>query len=225
MKRSRDDRIALAARKKKAFRSKAPFLAARISQNGVGGAKSYMPRSTRPYAPELKYSDIQLTTTATDAWQNISTLALSSITQGPGSSQRIGRKIRLKGIILRGRSELGVASNNAATPYTIDFLMDKQPNGTTPVIALMYKAGAGISLPNPDNDERFKWLKRYSKNDPNTNFNIVDIKFSCNELVTYDGTTGGVVDMATNNLLVNYCSPFDASPTLLANLRVLYIDE
>ena len=196
-----------------------------VSQNGVGGAKSYVPRIIRPYAPELKYSDIELTTTNTDAWQNISTLALASITQGPGSSQRIGRKIRLKGIVLRGRSELGQAANNSFAPYTIDFVMDKQPNGTTPVVAVVYKGGAGINLPNPDNDERFKWLKRYSRNDPNSNFTIVDVSIKCNELVTYDGTTGGIVDMASNNLLVYYCSPFDASPTLTAKLRVLYIDE
>ena len=77
MKRTRDERLALASRKKKAFRSKAPYLQARLSQGGVPGAKSYIPRSTHPYAPELKYSDIEITTSNSEQWQNISSLSLA----------------------------------------------------------------------------------------------------------------------------------------------------
>lgn len=221
MKRTRDAPFILATRKKR--KTKPSALSARLTQGGAGGAKSYLPRSTRPYAPELKYADIQITASASTQWQTLSSLSLPSIIQGTGPSQRIGRKIRMKGIVFRGSSLLG--TNDQPPPYTLDFVMDKQPNGTVPVIAVIYKAGNAISLPNPDNDERFKWLKRFSKDDPNSGYNLINVAIKCNELITFDGTTGTAVDMATNNLLVNYCCPFDPTPTMIGTLRILYIDE
>lgn len=196
-----------------------------ISQGGVPGANAYVPRSLYAAPPELKYFDINLSTSTGTSWQILSTLAICSIVQGPGSSQRIGRKIRVKGVVFRAISTLGVATNNANNPFTIDFIWDKQANGATPTIGLIYQNGAAQNLPNPDNDERFVWQKRVSRDDSNSNFQIVNTSFKCNKLITFDGSTGNVSDLTSTNLLVTYVCPFDADPTLTAVMRILYVDE
>lgn len=209
--------------KKRARLTKTPSVS--IAQGGVAGANAYVPRSLYAAPPELKYLDINISTSTGTSWQILSTLALASIIQGTGSQQRIGRKIRVKGVVFRAISTLGVASNNAQNPFTIDFIWDKQCNGATPTIGTIYQNGAAQNLPNPDNDERFIWQKRVSRDDPNSNFQIVNTSFKCNKLITYDGSTGNMSDLTSTNLLVTYVCPFDADPTLTAVMRILFIDE
>lgn len=209
--------------KKRARLTKTPSVS--IAQGGVAGANAYVPRSLYAAPPELKYLDINISTSTGTSWQILSTLALASIVQGTGSQQRIGRKIRVKGVVFRAISTLGVASNNAQNPFTIDFIWDKQCNGATPTIGTIYQNGAAQNLPNPDNDERFVWQKRVSRDDPNSNFQIVNTSFKCNKLITYDGSTGNMSDLTSTNLLVTYVCPFDADPTLTAVMRILFIDE
>lgn len=209
--------------KKRARLTKTPSVS--IAQGGVAGANAYVPRSLYAAPPELKYLDINISTSTGTSWQILSTLALASIIQGTGSQQRIGRKIRVKGVVFRAISTLGVASNNAQNPFTIDFIWDKQCNGATPTIGTIYQNGAAQNLPNPDNDERFVWQKRISRDDPNSNFQIVNTSFKCNKLITYDGSTGNMSDLTSTNLLVTYVCPFDADPTLTAVMRILFIDE
>jgi hypothetical protein len=209
--------------KKRVRMAKTPSVS--ISQGGVPGAKAYVPRQLYSPPPELKYFDINLSSGTGTSWQILSTQALCSIVQGTGPQQRIGRKIRVKGVVFRATSTLGVSTNNAWNPYTIDFIWDKQANGGTPLIGAIYQNGAPQNLPNPDNDERFEFVKRYSKDDPNSNFQIINTSFKCNKLITYDGSTGAVADLTSNNLLVTYVCPFDADPTLVAVMRILFIDE
>ena len=209
--------------KKRARLTKTPSVS--IAQGGVAGANAYVPRSLYAAPPELKYFDINISSGTGTSWQILSTLALASIVQGTGSQQRIGRKIRVKGVVFRAISTLGVASNNAQNPFTIDFIWDKQCNGATPAIGTIYQNGASQNLPNPDNDERFVWQKRVSRDDPNSNFQIVNTSFKCNKLITYDGSTGNMSDLTSTNLLVTYVCPFDADPTLTAVMRILFIDE
>lgn len=209
--------------KKRARLTKTPSVS--IAQGGVAGANAYVPRSLYAAPPELKYLDINISTSTGTSWQILSTLALASIVQGTGNQQRIGRKIRVKGVVFRAISTLGVASNNAQNPFTIDFIWDKQCNGATPTIGTIYQNGAAQNLPNPDNDERFVWQKRVSRDDPNSNFQIVNTSFKCNKLITYDGSTGNMSDLTSTNLLVTYVCPFDADPTLTAVMRILFIDE
>jgi hypothetical protein len=206
-------------------RAKSTRTSVNITQGGVPGANAYVPRSLYAAPPELKYFDINLSTGTGTSWQILSNQSLCSIVQGTGASQRIGRKIRVKGVVFRGTSTLGVSTNNAWNPYTIDFIWDKQCNGASPVIGSIYVNGAAQNLPNPENDERFVWQKRYAKNDPNSNFQLIDTSFKCNKLITYDGSTGSLTDLTSTNLLVTYVCPFDADPTLVAVLRILFIDE
>lgn len=206
-------------------RAKSTRTSVNITQGGVPGANAYVPRSLYAAPPELKFFDINLSTGTGTSWQILSNQSLCSIVQGTGASQRIGRKIRVKGVVFRGTSTLGVSTNNAWNPYTIDFIWDKQCNGASPVIGSIYVNGAAQNLPNPENDERFVWQKRYAKNDPNSNFQLIDTSFKCNRLITYDGSTGSLSDLTSTNLLVTYVCPFDADPTMVAVMRILFIDE
>ena len=200
-------------------------LGAVIAQGGVPGAHSYVPRSI-PNRPELKYFDQTLTTGAGGTWQIIGSTMLASIIQGPSNQQRIGRKIRVKGVVFRGRSEIGVAANNAPSPYTMDFIWDKQCNGAVPNVNAIYNSPAfGQDLPNPETDERFEFVKRFSRDDPNSNFSLINTKFNCNKLITYDTNTGQITDLTSANLLVTYTCPFDETPTMTGRLRILYVDE
>lgn len=196
------------------------------TQGGVAGAKSYVPRSMAN-RPELKFYDSVITSGNTDLWQVVSSAALGSITQGTGSSQRVGRKIRVKSMIFRGRSLLGESANNSNCAYTMDFIWDKQCNGSVPTITQIYSTGASYDLPNPENDERFEFAKRFQRDDPNSNTTFINARFNCNKVISYDKdvNTGTVADLTSTNLLVTLSCPFDASPTITGKLRILYVDE
>lgn len=197
-----------------------------IAQGGVYGAKAYVPRSIAN-RPELKFHDTLISASGNDIWQVLSSASLAGIEAGTGESQRIGRKIRVKGIIFRGRSQLAgsTGTETASAPYTLDFIWDKQCNGAVPSTTTIYTSGSSYALPDPRNDERFKFIKRYEKSDPNSNLTMVNVKINCNEVITYDGSTGAVADLTSTNLLLLYVSPFDATPSMAGRLRILYIDE
>ena len=195
-----------------------------VTQGGVPGARAYVPRSI-PNRPELKFADITIQSGTGENWQLMSSLSLCSIRQGSGNQERLGRKIRVKAVIFRGTSSIGVASNNAPCPYTMDFIWDKQCNGAVPGVNAIYQSVAPYDLPNPETDERFEFAKRFAINDPNSNFSIVNTRFNCNKIITYDLSTGNITDLTSTNLLVAYTCPFDATPTLIGKLRILYVDE
>lgn len=213
-----------AAAQKQQFQNKRRRLTGVVSQGAVPGGKTYVPRGIAN-RPELKHFDLTIGAASLDTWQIVTNTILCSIRQGVGATQRIGRKIRIKSVVMRGRVELGVAANNANSAYTIDFIWDKQSNGVTPTVGSIYTGSTAISLPNPDNDERFEWAKRISRDDPASNFTLVNTKFNCNKLISYDSDTGLIADLTQNNLMITMCSPFDATPTLAAEVRVYFMDE
>lgn len=204
---------------------------AQLSQATVPGAGAKIRASARPTAPELKYFDLNITTSVqNEFWNIISNLALCSITQGVGASQRVGRKIRVRGIILRGKAEIANVPDTSVVarfpgPYTMDFLWDKQCNGAVPQITDIYSSANSQGLPNPLYDDRFKFIKRISRDDPSTPFTQINTKINCNQVITYDASTGNITDLTTNNLLVTMVTPFDSTPTFSGILRILYVDE
>ena len=94
-----------------------------VTQGVVPGGKTYVPRGISN-RPELKHFDLTVGAASLDTWQIVANTMLCGIRQGAGPTQRIGRKIRVKSVVFRGRMELGVAANNANSAYTIDFIWD-----------------------------------------------------------------------------------------------------
>lgn len=221
-----------AAAKKQQFQWKrARTQAALLSQASVPGAGAHIRAYARPTAPELKFFDINISTSVqNEFWNIISNLALASIVQGTGASQRLGRKIRVRGIVLRGKAEIANVPDTSVTarfpgPYTMDFLWDKQCNGAVPQVTDIYSTANAQGLPNPLYDDRFKFIKRISRDDPNSPFTQVNAKINCNQVITYDASTGNITDLSTVNLLVTMVTPFDSTPTFSGILRILYVDE
>lgn len=219
-----------AAAKKQQYQWKRQRLqSAQLSQALVPGAGARIRATARPTAPELKYFDLNISTSVqNNFWNIISNLSLSSITQGVGNNSRIGRKIRVRGIVLRGKFIATVEPTPAARlaqPWTMDFLWDKQCNGAVPQITDIYTSANSQGLPNPLFDDRFKFIKRLSKDDPQSPHQQINTKINCNQVITYDASTGAITDLTTTNLLVIMVTPFDATPTFSGILRILYVDE
>ncbi len=219
-----------AAAKKQQYQWKRQrMLGAQLAQASVPGAGAKMRAAARPTAPELKYFDLNVSTSVqNEFWNIIGSLALCSITQGTGNSQRIGRKIRVRGIVLRGKALIGnipEGSGRYPGPYTMDFLWDKQCNGAVAQVTDIYSTANAQGLPNPLFDDRFKFIKRVARDDPNSPYTLVNTKINCNQVITYDASTGNITDLSTVNLLLTMVTPFDATPTFTGILRVLYVDE
>jgi len=218
-----------AAAKKQQYQWKRQRQTAQLSQALVPGAGAKIRASSRPTAPELKYFDLNISSSVQSVfWNVISNQALCSITQGVGASQRVGRKIRVRGIVMRGKylgTTTGTQVNPTPSPYTIDFLWDKQCNGAAPAVTDIYTSANSQGLPNPLYDDRFKFIKRVAKDDPSGAHTQINTKINCNQVITFDASTGNLTDLSTTNLLVTMVTPFDATPTFSGILRILYVDE
>lgn len=220
-----------AAAKKQQYQWKRQRQTAQLSQALVPGAGAKIRAAARPTAPELKYFDLNISTSVqNEFWNIIGSLALCSIQQGVGASQRVGRKIRVRGIVMRGKAEIANVPDTAVTarfpgPYTMDFLWDKQCNGAVAQVTDIYSSANSQGLPNPLNDERFKFIKRIARDDPSSPFTQVNCKINCNQVISYDASTGNISDLTSTNLLVTMVTPFDSTPTFSGILRILYVDE
>jgi len=218
-------------RKPNALFRRGPYKARRnvpvISRGGVGGGASKMSGPTT-YAPEVKFHDIDITVApATSNWAIVSSNSLFNILQGVGQGDRLGRKIRVVGVVLRAAVNTDTGTG-FFSPYTMDFLWDEQTNGgPVPAITSIYTGLAPQSLPEPVNEQRFKFFKRYKVNNPNTPLTLVDVAYKCNKIIEYKENefTGTIADLASTNLIITFCAPSDATPNLNGKLRILFVDE
>lgn len=208
----------------------------RISSRGVGGATQSIGRMSAP-APEVKTLDLPLSTALNPAgtavignqWNflnrtsvsnvpNTQTDLFSQIGQGASPQGRNGRKVKVVGVVFRA----SVAAGGA--PFTIDFILDKQPNGACPTQQTIYNTNERISLPNASFNQRFKWLKRCEHTSmTDTEEVTVNCEFKPNCYVTFDASNGNITDIETNNLLCLFTTPA-ASASVSGYVRVLYVD-
>lgn len=178
-----------------------------------------------PRPQEVKYFDVDSTeatrwTQPTNGnWHLLSTNTVGGITQGGGNSQRLGREIRVVGLVYR----LNVFTALAPGPSTIDLVWDSQANNLPPgSVDIIYNNVSRTSLSNPLHEERFTFLKRLESRDPqNQNVTFTGI-VRCNKQITYSGNTGATSSVVTNNLVVT-CSASN-QPTITGSIRILYVD-
>ena len=241
MKRTREERIALAARKKRAFRLKAPWAAARksgmglvIGSGGVGGSGVVRVPAGAPIAPEVKYVEGGFTSpTAGTAgqWVTLNNRLSANIQQGPGNGQRIGKNIRVVGIVYR--MAVFYVSDGVTQPYTVDFIWDKKPTANTASISEIYDTAAAggtnqaIALPNPNQETRFTWQKRIEKAASNSENSLVSGSFKCNKFVSYSDNSGNLGGQEQNDLIVVFGhAPLEANEraVIAGRIRLLYVD-
>lgn len=246
MKRTREERIALAARKKKAFRAQMSLKTRRagsgliMGTGGVAGSGVVRVPAGLPLAPEVKYQEGGFTTPGAGTagnWVTMNNLLVAGIVQGTGSKGfRIGKNIRVVGVLYRMAVKYGPSSAVAASdprPYTVDFIWDKKPTASSATIQEIYDSAAaggaidGTILPNPLQETRFTWQKRVEKVAPNSDYSLVAGSFKCNKFVSYSADTGALSDIEQNNLIVNFghCA-LDATnrAAVSGRIRVLYVD-
>ena len=215
------------AARKRYSKNKNPYVKkARLTlkAGGVGGARQSLSAGLPP-PPEVKNRDIAFSNTYgsgdVNAWKLISTDTIYPIIQGVGTNTRIGRKIKVIGLVLRIQAINGSTSN--PSPSTIDIVWDKSPNGALPTIGQIYGGSSHLSLPNPDYGERFQFLKRL---EINPSGNCITTTRNCtlkmNHLVVFDASGGFVTDLESGNLVLVATS--NATGTFQGTMRVLYVD-
>lgn len=238
MKRQRSNSTA-----KKPYRKKRSS-SVKLSQGGVAGAANQMIPRQIAYPGEVKTFDTNLSgslpASATLPWQllwpNTTVITgqetiLGQIVPGTSAFTRVGRQIRVVGIIIRGQMTTPTGSSfpNEGAPSAMDVIWDKQPNGAHPTIPNIYNASvvnSMSSLPNADFAKRFTFVKRLQisgRAGIPTATQIYDFSIKTNKLVNYDGAESLASAVETNNLLVTFSS-LAASTKFLGTIRILYVD-
>jgi len=239
MKRTREQRLALAARKKKIFRAKMSLRSNNsvvMSTGGVPGSGVVRIPQSIPNPAEVKWIEggFQSPGAGTaGAWTLMNNNLVPSIVQGVTSNNRIGKNIKIVGCVYR----MAVAYSDAATQapaYTVDMVWDKKPLNSSATIQEIYdSAGAGGSvlstiLPNPNQETRFAWQKRIEKA-PQNFHSIVSGSFKCNRFVSFSGNDGTISTVEQNNFLVvfghNALVTDNANRAVVTGrIRLLFID-
>lgn len=204
-----------------------------MSQGGVPGGGVVKLKKQMP-SVECKFFDTTLNTVGVvQNWTQIDTgNLLSGIIQGTGPSERVGRKIKVVGIVVR----LGFVVAPGA--WCFDLVRDKQCNGVAATAAQIYVSPNRYgTLPNPFEETRFQFLKRMENFNPaqsginpainGTTECCVSFAKKVSMMVEYNGTTGTVGDLTSDNVQL-YCNSTGSvtpiTPVTTGTIRVLYTD-
>jgi ABC-type molybdate transport system substrate-binding protein len=156
------------------------------------GAPSLARRSgVRLMGRENNYVDLASSTYGFDTTGSITLLA--TIAQGASVSQRIGKKVVLKSLQMRGTMYSAASTTIADAAYIIVY--DRRPTGTLPNITDVLDSNSPFAFNKDDNAGRFKILKR------------VDRVF-CGNTTTITAKSGYAADMwmSLRNLPVTFKS-------------------
>lgn len=204
-------------------------------------------RGYRPNNVERKVADLNVAT------YNISTTGvfqmLANPTTGSDMTNRIGRKICLKSVYIRGlivseASRSGVAAQLAPQVARMVILIDQQPNGAAPAALDFLKEANALSQLNLDGRDRFKvlvdkqwFIGPYVLNATATtavaelpNQGYVYKKYKkMNEEVVFSTSTGGIADIQSGCLLAFFigtnASGTNSDANFIGTFRVRYTDN
>lgn len=185
---------------------------------GVPGGAQRM-SGTATVKPEVKYYDVGVATANVVDWNFLQSGSLGGIQQGTGPNARLGKEIRLVGIVYRFSVQSGtytlLPTATAAigvTPaaYTIDIILDKQAAASAAVtygaIGAIYDSPQVYNLPNPEAQDRFQFLRRIEVKDPQAVDTTVSGFLRINKNITYNNNTGSFADLQTNSLHITTAS-------------------
>ena len=204
-----------------------------MSQGGVPGGGVVKLKRQIP-SVECKFFDSTANcTTATNTWTQVDLGAiLSGIVQGTGPSERVGRKIKVVGLVIRL-----AFTTSASTLWCVDVVRDKQCNGAAATAAQIYTVATDFStLPNPFEETRFAFVKRFQQQNfvnleqiaGATAQQMVSKALKLNFQAEYNASTGAVTDLTSDNLQIFMCvcAPDTSAniPNVKSFCRVLYTD-
>lgn len=223
--------------------------------------RAFVPRTMGPLAQtEHKYFDTYVSATALTAptaWTgteiNPATEGcLFAPTQGAGINNRIGRKVSVKAIRIKGMIHCAAQADQTATdaPSVVRLVLvqDHQPNGTQAqgedVLAAPGAAAANLvpfSFQNLANLGRFRVLKDkiFTLQNPNAAYDGTNIeqqgiakpfkwniKFQKPIVVDFNATNGGTyADLVNCNFtIIGAATSINLAPTVTYTCRVMYCD-
>lgn len=111
----------------------------------------------RAYAKEKGYLDTAAADYALDLTGSVT--LLNPVPQGAGVTQRVGKKIIMKGLQCRGNLQNGSTANSNDVAFLIVY--DKRPTGALPSVSDILVSAASVAMNNDANAGRFSILKRH----------------------------------------------------------------
>ncbi len=174
----------------------------------VGG---YFGRYNKGAFQELKFHDVDFDNNAlTTAGEILPSLNL--IAQGVGQSQRLGRKVLLKSLHMRGMWFVanGTDPSGCSAISRIIVYCDKQANGAAATVAGILQTADFQSFRNLENQGRFKVLydktNRLQREAAGSAIVFANVKHymklnkKLNIPILFDGATGAITEMCCNNI-------------------------
>jgi len=173
---------------------------------------------------------------------------ITTVAQGTGPSQRIGRKIVIKSILWKGYGLKPTISNAAdalageSVTLRLAIIQDKQANGAFPTIGEIWDAssGGGVGVNafnNLFNRDRFITLidKRMFLNSGGLGSDGTDwagaeeqknfyYKKRVNMPIEYSSTTGAITEVRSNNIFVVLIASNDQLAQVASGVRIRYTD-
>ncbi len=152
--------------------------------------------------------------------------SLNHIVQGVAEQQRIGRKVTITKLSMRGLVKLPAQANgdDAFNRIRIIIYQDKQTNGATAAVTDLLDTADIDSFRNLENSGRFNFFydKTITFMPPNAYFDSVAAQRRVNEIgknwrfnkdcnipVIFNSTTGAITEMPTNNIgIMAICGTF-----------------
>lgn len=162
---------------------------------------------------EMKFLDTTVAQTTVAAAGTVLSSSLNVVPQGDQQSERIGRKITIKSIHLRGRSILPAGA--AYDTLRLIVYVDTQTNGAAATAADILQGAAPTleSFNNMENAGRFRVLKDWYYNmnsinsvgatpDETASARVLKMNKKCNIPILYDSsaTTGAIATQCCNNV-------------------------
>ena len=160
---------------------------------------------------------------------------LNVVPQGAGTSERVGKKIMMKSLQLKGFSYN--FSNAAYNVASLMIIYDSRPTGTLPVMTDILTSSKSTAMSNDNNTKRFKILKRlqFVMNGPATAAGATANSAVCVDeylrlnlpVVFKDYGTGAIGDVEEGALYLVTCGEFDdldVAAYLDVSSRLRYID-
>ena len=202
------------------------------------------------YGPgqENKFYDTAYAANVIAATGTIAMDTVCDVPIGTGESQRVGRKIHVKMVTVKGYAFLPDSNDDADTADIIKICVyaDKQANGAAATIANLLASGDILSFNNLQNSQRFQTLKSHiinlqssgvglgvGMNDVPTTTTTVGtgrglrhfvLNIPINALIEFSGTGSGVSDLTSNNIGI-YAITQAGLIQLEMKIRIRYSDS
>lgn len=195
-------------------------------------------RGRRATDVEMKYRDNTFGPTTILTTGTVAMATICNVAQGDAENQRIGRKITIKKINIRGTLPYVEGATNTASEWTrIMVVLDKQCNGTTVTPDLYLQTQDVYSYRNLVNSSRFQtlWERKFTFNKtPYWNGTAAlapeavmtwNVNLKGNWTIEYDATatTGAVTTIRSNNIFILAINETGATQ-IKGTVRIRYTD-